>query len=418
MYDFLYQDIQPSVSLLADIAQLSLPQTRLALSASLQAIISALLAYQQRHKGQVLSKKLFERGAIKELRQYHSMNFETLSATLYLRNDIADSVFGNMETVIKVSQRIAEQVDTTAARIKTLLTSLSVLVLRELAILADYSQLDHDELDKWFALQPQFLSAARFATNQYITIPNDNKLNVDDKNTITDKKYIDVDNISLKDSNTEDTSIVEETARNVSITKIILPPFDPYWYELTQFTPVDDASGKALQQATPNYLQAIGRSAENAREGHHDDRLVFAPMPAIALPHQRWLLQLAKIADIYLSRNRLRITSEPDSPPIRPLVSLGLIADSNDNTPTLANKISVKLDEPVPLWKNPVILIIIVVIGSLSALATLKYQAQKSQGTIPATETVLEQDQAKQIKKQNKITGQIVQDNEKPLTNK
>lgn len=82
MYDFLYQDTQPMVSLLADAAQLSLPQTRLALSASLQAIVGALLAYQQRHQGQTVNKKLFNRGAVKELRQHNSMNFATINATL------------------------------------------------------------------------------------------------------------------------------------------------------------------------------------------------------------------------------------------------------------------------------------------------------------------------------------------------
>lgn len=51
MYDFLYQDTKPMLSLLADAAQLSLPQARLAMDASLQAIVSALLVYQQHHKG-------------------------------------------------------------------------------------------------------------------------------------------------------------------------------------------------------------------------------------------------------------------------------------------------------------------------------------------------------------------------------
>ena len=43
MYDFLYHDTKPMLSLLADAAQLSLPQTRLGMDASLQAIVSALL---------------------------------------------------------------------------------------------------------------------------------------------------------------------------------------------------------------------------------------------------------------------------------------------------------------------------------------------------------------------------------------
>lgn len=55
----------------------------------------------------------------------------------------------------------------------------------------------------------------------------------------------------------------------------------------------------------------------------------------------------------------------------------------------------------MPLWKNPIILIIILVIGSLGALATLKYQMKKSNGAIPATEVVLEQDLAEERQQQD-----------------
>src|SRR5690606_2896812 len=166
MYDFLYQDTKPMVSLLADAAKLSLPQARLAMDASLQAIVSALLAYQQHSDGQAVSKKLFGRGAVKELRQYNSMNFSTINATLYHRHEAADAIFYDNARVIKASEDIAKQIDATTSQVQILLTSLCVIVLRELAILAEYSQLDNDEMDKWFALQPQFLSAARFAANE------------------------------------------------------------------------------------------------------------------------------------------------------------------------------------------------------------------------------------------------------------
>ncbi|HAR76878.1 MAG TPA: hypothetical protein DCR60_11860, partial [Psychrobacter sp.] len=106
----LYQDTKPLVSLLADAAMLSLPQARLAMDGSLQAIISALLAYQQRHQGHALSKKLFGRSAVKELRQYNSMNFATLNATLYHRHDAADAIFHDNTRVSKASEYIAAQI--------------------------------------------------------------------------------------------------------------------------------------------------------------------------------------------------------------------------------------------------------------------------------------------------------------------
>ena len=383
MYDFLYHDTQPMLSLLADAAQLSLPQARLGMDASLQAIVSALLAYQQRHQGQAVSKKLFGRSAVKELRQYNSMNFATISATLYHRHDAADAVFSDNARVIKASEHIAEKIDATTQQAQTLLTSLCVIVLRELAILTEYSQLDSDEINKWFALQPQFLSTARFSPEHTHTLSAETESNSDLPESTTEA-------VEAIENNSENNA--ERTLLNVERLSSTPPPFDPYWYKLTGFKPEDYEPVQDMQMATGNYLKAIGRSPDNLQQGRHNDMLVFTEMHAVALPHQRWLLQLAKISDIYLSRNRLRVNSEPANPPKPPLVSLGLIGGNNDNTPTTTSEKPIEYEASTPLWKNPVILIIILVVGVLGALATLKYQSQKSDGAILATEEVLEQD--------------------------
>lgn len=383
MYDFLYQDTKPMVSLLADAAKLSLPQARLAMDASLQAIVSALLAYQQHNDGQAVSKKLFGRGAVKELRQYNSMNFSTINATLYHRHEAADAIFYDNARVIKASEDIAKQIDATTSQVQILLTSLCVIVLRELAILAEYSQLDNDEMDKWFALQPQFLSAARFAANEPTSIES-NEANEDKSLTAP-----------IEGVNTERTLLSIEQLADTP------PVFNPYWHELTTFKPERHEPVQDMQLATGNYLKVIGRSSANAQQGKHNDLLMFAEMTAISLPHQRWLLQLAKISEIYLQRNRLRITSEPASAPKPPLVSLGLIGSNNDNTPTTTSEKPIEYDAPIPLWKNPVILIIIAVIGVLGGLAALKYQSQKSDGVLLATEEVIEQDLIKERQQQD-----------------
>lgn len=398
MYDFLYQDTQPLVSLLADAAQLSLPQTRLALSASLQAIVSALLAYQQKYQSQSVSKKLFNRGAVKELRRYNSMNFATINATLYHRHDAADTIFNNSADVIKASEYIANQIDATTSQVQTLLTCLCVIVLRELAILADYSQLDNDEIDKWFALQPQFLSAERFAANDPKTAPANVVHDVD--NTLDSA----VDN-KQPIIPTEDTEIASDGKDLKLLDNDQLlsapPPFDPYWYELNAFRPEDNRLVQDMQLATGNYLKAIGRSSENVQQGGHNDLLMFAEMNAVTLPHQRWLLQLAKISEIYLQRNRLRITSEPATPPKPPFVSLGLIGGNSDNTPATTSETPIEYDAPTPIWKNPTILIIIAVIGILSVLATFKYQTQKSNNPALVTEKVTEQELSKERQQQD-----------------
>ena len=373
MYDFLYHDTKPMVSLLADAAQLSLPQSRLAIDASLQVIVSALLAYQQRHHGQAVNKKLFCRSAIKELRKYNSMNFATIDATLYHRNDAADAIFNDNAKIIKASEHIAAHAHATVQQVQVLLTSLCAIALRELAILADYSQMDNEEIDKWFSLQPQFLSADRFSATNAQSSP---------ENLVGDD--ISTDNtIKLQPEHPAERHLL--SAEQLSETP---PPFDPYWYKLTNFESENIEPVEDMQFATGNYLKAIGRSPDNLQQGQHDDMLVFAELQAIAVPHQRWLLQLAKISDIYLSRDRLRITSEPASPPKPPFVNLSLLGGHKDNTSTTVNDKQIEPDAPTPLCKNPVILIIILVIGTLGALATLKYQSKEANGAVLATEEV------------------------------
>ena len=141
---------------------------------------------------------------------------------------------------------------------------------------------------------------------------------------------------------------------------------------------------------------------------------MFAEMTAISLPHQRWLLQLAKISEIYLQRNRLRITSEPVSAPKPPLVSLGLLGGNNDNTPTTTSEKPIEYEASLPLWKNPVILIIIAVISVLGGLAALKYQSQKSDGVLLATEEVIEQDLIEERQQQDVAIVRI--DDDEPDT--
>jgi hypothetical protein len=399
MYDFLYQDTIPMVSLLADAAKLSLPQARLAMDASLQAIISALLAYQQRYDGQAVSKKLFGRGAVKELRQYNSMNFATISATLYHRHDAADAIFSDNARVIKASDRIASQIDATTQQVQILLTSLCVVVLRELAILAEYSQLDNNEINKWFALQPQFLSLARFAASEPETLSAE-MANSNEAPAIAAENTVD-----MGAENPSEVGLLstEQLSSNP-------PPFDHYWYELTAFKAENYEPVQDMQMATGNYLKAIGRSPDNLQQGRHNDMLVFAEMHDIALPHQRWLLQLAKISDIYLSRNRLRVNSEPATPPKPPLVSLGLISGNSDNTPATISEKPIEYEAATPLWKNPVIIIIILVISILGGLATLKYQMQKSDGAMLATEEVLLEQKTLEERQQQDVAIVMVDD--------
>ncbi len=396
MYDFLYQDTQPMVSLLADIANLSIPQARLAMDASLQAIISALLAYQQQHQAQVLSKKLFARSAVKELRRYNSMNSATVNATLYYRQEVANVLFQDPDRVQSASEYIAKLIKANRDQVQTLLTSLSVIALRELAILTEYSQLDFDEINKWFAIQPQFLSTTRFtAAVEAPSFNTETSAKVSHRNEKTDQNT-DINQLATADSdltsqsNSENTDLdIEPLASKSQETAPIItpPPFNPFWYELTRFNPIASEPVQDSHMATGHYLKVIGRSDTTTQQGQHDDSLMFAPMDAIAVPQQRWLLQLAKISDIYLSRQRLRITSEPATAPTAPLVSLGRIGNNSEDTPATTSEKPIEYDKPLPLWKNPVILLTLLVISVLSVLAFVKYNLQQVDNALATTQT-------------------------------
>lgn len=386
IYDFMYTDTLPLTPLLADISHLSLPQSKRALTASLQALLSALLSYQARHGGTTVLKKLFSRSGIKDLRQYNSMNFVTMSIALNYRQAVADAIFLDARSLAAAVDYIAADIQAKPEQVHTLLTTLSVIFLRELAILADYAQLDSEDVSEWLQLQPQFLSAARFdpvnndpalelATltqqNQAWDKQNNNTTNNTNNNTAATS-----DNHPKQILNQE---IVQDLAAMDAI--IAPPPFDRHWYEITHYSPAPIVITESNDDGVPHYAKIIGRSVDNADQSLHDDLLAFGPMGAVSLPHQRWLLQLAKISDIYLSRQRLRIASEPKSPPSRPFVSLSMLGVTPTvATPTdeMASKATLVPPKAKPLWKDPVILLIFIVIGGLGALAMLKYQSKQA----------------------------------------
>lgn len=354
IYDFLYVNTRPLLPLLADVAGLSLTQSRHGITYSLQAIVSALLSYEQHQGGAALLKKLLNRNSVKELRQYNAMNFVTLRIADKQGNGPCELLFHDSKRMRQVSERIAEKIDSSLAQSQHLLCLLTTIVLREIAILADFAQLNGQEISDWLRLQPQFLSHARFAADH-----------------------------SQSNTNALPTP----------------PEFDSNWHQIVGFTPPTAHSGQTNnqqiahndKQPMPHYAKAIGRTSSQGQQT--TDTLVFAAMTGIQLPYQRWLIQLAKISDIYLSRQRLRIASEPETAPSRPLVNLGMLGNS-DAIPETASERPIEYDAPAPFWKNPVILLLVLIIGILSSLAILKYQGKQAERV--ANQQALEQAMATQ----------------------
>lgn len=350
LYDFLFEDTLPIDSIFADIGSISIPQARVLIENGIQAIISGLMAYNQQHGGDAVLKKLLRRSQVKELRKYNAFNLKTMNAAYQNGHTINDTLFDSTETQKLVCQKLAEQTQLSSSQLRLLLGALSLLCLREIAILADYGQLDAQEIERWFELQPQFFQLERTNANE-----------IDQSNNAT----LDIHQ---------------------------LPNFDNSWHQITGYKqPTITASTPAEQ--IPHYAKVIGRthqatlvsnvSADNNQlivdNSNNSEVLTFATIPNICLPYQRWLLQLAKISDIYLSRKRLKVSPEPVQPPSRPFVNFGFLdKDSNKNKQSVANN-QKSAQSPTPFWKNPVLILLILVLGGLTLMAIGKYQYKKSQ---------------------------------------
>ena len=252
---------------------------------------------------------------------------------------------GQLKYKKRVCQKLTDQAQLSTGQTRLLLGALSLLCLREIAILADYAQLDAQEIDCWFELQPQFFWLNRTKNDR------DNQI-------------------------------------NNSILAYELPNFDSAWHEITGYKQPAISSSDPIEKV-PHYAKVIGRthqatlikniSADNNQlivdNANNSEVLTFAEMPNISLPYQRWLLQLAKISDIYLSRKRLKVAPEPVQAPSRPFVNFGFLdIDKNNTSSNLQSGQS-----NIPLWKNPVLILLLIVIGGLSIMAVGKYQYKKSQ---------------------------------------
>ena len=345
LYDFLFEDTLSIDSIFADIGNISIPQARVLIENGIQAIVSGLMAYHQQQGGEAISKKLFRRSQIKDLRKYNAFNLKTMSAAYQQDHAINDTLFGSTEIQKRVCQKLGDRTQLSGNQVHPLLGALSLLCLREIAILADYAQLDAQEIDCWFGLQPQFFQLNR-----------------------------------IKDH--------WDNQTNSSILAYELPNFDSTWHEITGYKQPDVSASKSTQQI-PHYAKVIGRthqatlikntSANNNQlivdNANNSEVLTFAEMANIFLPYQRWLLQLAKISDIYLSRKRLKVAPEPVQAPSRPFVNFSF-SDKDKSNKSSSSEAGQSKN---PLWKNPVLILLLIVIGGLSIMAVGKYQYKKSQ---------------------------------------
>lgn len=368
LYDFLLEDTLPIDSVFADIGNISIPQARVLIENGIQAIISALMAYNQAQGSEAVLKKLLNRTQVKELRKYNAFNFKTMNVAYQNGNAVSEVLFHTPETQKQICQKLAKQADLRTVEVRHLLGALSLLCLREVAILVDFAQLDMQEVNDWFALQPQFFQ-------------------------------LDRDCLGSSHCETEiEINTATSTSASISVSNS-LPVFDQSWHAITGYKQ-PTASNDFNTDQIPHYAKVIGRTNENNRNlavsengqvvvdnSNNSDVLTFDSMNNISLPYQRWLLQLAKISDIYLSRKRLKIAPEPVQPPSRPFVNFSFKdidnPSSNDN-PTTHSESS---DSHTPLWKNPVILLLVLVLGGLSLLAVGKYQYKKSHSIDSPAET-------------------------------
>ncbi|WP_296403982.1 hypothetical protein [Psychrobacter sp.] len=348
LYDFLIEDTCPIDAIFADIGSISIPQARVIIQAGIQGIISGLLAYNQMHGADAVIKKLLVRNQVKDLRKFNAFNLKTMNAAYQNGNTINDTLFDSNEIQKQICLKIAMQARLNPNLVRHLLGGLSLLCIREISILADYAHLDEKEIEHWFNLQPQFFQLKRGTVNA-----------------------VEFNNTNL-------------------LTAYKLPQFDSSWHDITGYqqpiTPTD-----VLSEQMPHYAKVIERADQNSDNNYlsaeeklivdnsnHSDVLTFDTMPNISLPYQRWLLQLAKISDIYISRRRLKIAPEPVQPPSRPFVNFGFLDTQKSKKFDGHDVIVATNNSSGQLWKNPIIILLVLVLGGLSLMAIGKYKYKQS----------------------------------------
>lgn len=345
LYDFLVKDTLPIDAIFADLGTISLPQARIIIEQGIQAVISALLAYNQLQGADAVLKKLLNRSQIKELRKYNAFNFSTMQSALQHGQNVSEALFSSSDIQRAVCHKLAEQAQLKPGQARPLLSALSVLCLREIAILADFAHLDAADLDQWFKQQPQFLWLKR------------------DQAALASAQHI-CDTYAYQ-----------------------IPDFDPDWHSITGYKLPAATPTLSLDQM-PHYAKVIGRTTQPSTvpsneplivdTANKSDILTFCAMDNIALPYQRWMLQLAKISEIYLSRNRLKIAPEPIQPPSRPFVNFIFMDKEKEEKAFASASDSTEPTSFTAFWKNPVIILLVIVIGGLGLMAVGKYQYKKS----------------------------------------
>lgn len=358
IYDFLIEDTQPIDSIVADLGHISLPQARILIEHGIQAIVSALLAYNQHQGSDLLIKNLINRNQVKELRKHNAFNTKAMITAFKCGQPVSDVLFNKHLTQKEVCHHLAVYSQLPIEKVKPLLSALVLLCLRELAILVDYSQLDTTEVDCWMNLQSQFVQ---------------------------------LDYCMNKD--------LGEASTFTGSQRFKKPSFDPMWHEITGYKPIPETSSTP-KDSIPHYAKVIGRSpktpsqlvspSSNSRlivdKSNESDVLTFSEIDGISLPYQRWLLQLAKISDIYLSRNRLRIAPEPTQAPPKPFVNFDFI---EHNLSKLADDSDHSNKSAVPLYKNTVIILLLIVIGGLAIIAIGKAKLKKNKNLNVNSQIVL-----------------------------
>lgn len=411
VYDFLYQDTQPIVPLLADATQLSLPQARQGLTLCLQSFCFGLIKVHQALDADTVHKRLLQRANIKTLRQYNAMNLHTMQQVSLNVQGMATLLFHGANTASVISDDIAKRLATKPHQAEILLDLVIGLALRELSIIVDYAQLNSDEIAQWLSLQPQFLQAKRFA------MTDEKKTNVEKTSPTVTTQIEQSDQLTQQSSSDNATPPSIDVKHWQTLLAMILPtPPTP-----TDNTHTDGSVSNATNnlitntnnntnhgntdKGLPSYAKAIGRTQTpkaltttstaksaaltNMPTTTNQPPLVtqFTSMTGIHLPYRRWLLQLAQVTDVYLSRQRLKINEEPNISHSRPLVNFGFL---QENRPLTTNETPFEFDEPAPFYKNPVILLIVAVIGGLLLLTVLKYHHQQPahQPSAPTTPTI------------------------------
>lgn len=157
IYHYLNKAMQPTYSLLADVAHLSIPTTKIATQKCLGLIVTALINYQNSYSKKDVYNQLVKESQALNISRYSRFNFKAIAFARDTGRPVLDNLFGSPKHWETLAAKLANKLDANKRAIKDLLQTVTALAMREVATISQDSFLNAEELKHWLSIQADFI---------------------------------------------------------------------------------------------------------------------------------------------------------------------------------------------------------------------------------------------------------------------